>query len=93
MALSVSDIDFVAKTIHITKNLYNSVPGPTKTKAGVRRVPMPNILIKGLKDYLAYHDDDVDILFPSRVGTYINNSSRNGSILTSYSHSKSVILP
>lgn len=77
MALSVSDIDFAAKTIHITKNLYNSVPGPTKTKAGVRRVPMPNILIKDLKDYLAYHDDNIGILFPSRVGTYVNNSSRN----------------
>ena len=77
MALSVSDINFSERTISITKSLYNSVPGPTKTKAGTRRVPMPNTLIDILKDYIKYLDDDIDILFPTRGGTYLNNSTRN----------------
>ena len=77
MALLISDIDFDTLTISITKSLYNSVPGLTKTKAGVRRVPMPQILADTLQDYINNYHSDSPILFPSRVGTYINNSSRN----------------
>lgn len=78
MALTLSDINFAERTISITKSLYNSVPGATKTKAGVRRVPMPNVLVDVLTEYIEhYHDERTEILFPSRVGTYLNNSSRN----------------
>ena len=77
MALLMQDVDFDAMTISINKSLYNSVPGPTKTKAGVRRVPMPQILADILQDYINNYHRDSPILFPSRVGTYINNSSRN----------------
>ena len=76
MALTVQDLDFDALTISINKSLYNSVPGLTKTKAGVRRVPMPQVLANVLQDYLAHYHEG-DILFPTRVGTYVNNSSRN----------------
>ena len=78
MALTVQDLDLDAMTLSVNKSLYNSVPGPTKTRAGVRRVPMPQVLVDVLRNYLDhYHDDRTDILFPSRVGTYLNNSSRN----------------
>lgn len=77
MALTVSDIDFKGRTISISKSLYNGVPGLTKTKAGVRRIPMPDVLSSILCDYIDHYHGDVDVLFPSRVGTYLNNSSRN----------------
>lgn len=78
MALTVKDVDFGSRSILISKSLYNSVPGPTKTKAGTRRVPMPAVLADILGDYLTnYHDDTCEILFPTRVNTYVNNSSRN----------------
>lgn len=77
MALLVSDVSFDERTISITKNLYNGVAGPTKTKAGVRRVPMPDVLTDILKDYLDHYHIDSPILFPTRVGTYVNCSTRN----------------
>lgn len=77
MALSVSDINFAERTIYIHQSLYNGVPGQTKTKAGTRRVPMPNTLAEDLSDYIQHFHDNLDILFPTRVGTYINNSTRN----------------
>lgn len=76
MALTVQDLDFDALTISINKSLYNGVPGLTKTKAGVRRVPMPQVLADVLQDYLTHYHEG-EILFPTRVGTYVNNSSRN----------------
>ena len=77
MALLVSDIDFDSLTISINKNLYHGVAGQTKTKASVRRVPMPQPLVDDLTAYLATTHGDSDILFPTRVGTYVNNSTRN----------------
>jgi len=78
MALNVSDIDWAGHRIHITKTLFNNTVGPTKTKAGTRWVPMPQVLESCLQDYLNnYHDSSCQILFPSAVGTYVNNSSRN----------------
>lgn len=77
MALTVQDLDFDTLTISINKSLYNGVPGLTKTKAGVRRVPMPQVLADVLKDYLTNYHGESEILFPTRVGTYVNNSSRN----------------
>ena len=78
MALNVSDLDFENRRIHITKNLFNGTVGPTKTKAGTRWVPMPAPLETCLKDYLTnYHDSECQILLPSTVATYVNNSSRN----------------
>lgn len=77
MALTISDIDFEGRTVSISKSLYNGVPGLTKTKAGVRRIPMPDVLSSILCDYIDHYHSDVDVLFPSRVGTYLNNSSRN----------------
>ena len=76
MALNISDLDFAARTIRINKTLYNHVVGPTKTKAGDRRVPMPQVLMDILSDYLANYHLGGEILFPSSVGTYIAASSR-----------------
>ena len=77
MALTVQDLDFDTLTISINKSLYNGVPGLTKTKAGVRRVPMPQVLADDLKHYLTTTHIGSEILFPTRVGTYVNNSTRN----------------
>lgn len=77
MALTVQDLDFDTLTISINKSLYNGVPGLTKTKAGVRRVPMPQVLADDLTAYLTTTHIDSPILFPTRVGTYVNNSTRN----------------
>lgn len=77
MALTTSDIDFATRTIRISKTLYNITPGPTKTKAGNRHVPMPQVLIDILTDYLTNYHPGGDILFPSRAGTYIGTSSRD----------------
>lgn len=76
LALNVQDLDFSTMTIHITKSLYNGVPGLTKTKASVRRVPMPQPLADILRNYLDHYHDG-EILFPSRAGTYISNWGRN----------------
>ena len=77
MALLVSDINFDEMYISINKSLFNSVPGETKTKAGIRRIPMPQVLADILHDYIDNYHGDSPILFPTRVGTYVNNSNRN----------------
>lgn len=78
LALHVTDIDWENRRIHITKSLFDSTVGPTKTKAGTRWVPMPAVLEDCLYDYVEhYHDDSCQILFPSMVNTYIGTRGRH----------------
>lgn len=83
LGLSVEDVDFEKRTISITKSAYDGKVGPTKTKAGVRTVPMPDALVNVLKDYLdhyyighPYRQYGMDVpLFPNRNMTYLSGSS------------------
>ena len=57
LALRVSDFDFVNKKVCVNKTIIFKGNEPfveytPKTKAGIREIPMPDILIKRLKQYL-----------------------------------------
>lgn len=83
LGLSVEDVDFEKRTISITKSAYDGKVGPTKTKAGMRTVPMPDALVDVLRDYLdhyyighPYRQYGMDVpLFPNRNMTYLSGSS------------------
>ncbi len=78
LALNVSDIDLRHKKINVNKTLVTSkkvescLQDYTKTKAGMRQVPVPAPLFPILKDYVSGRSG---ILFTSRTGSYIGNGS------------------
>lgn len=58
LALRVSDLDFVNRKVCVNKTIVFKgntpfVEDTTKTKAGIREIPMPDMLIKSLKRYLS----------------------------------------
>lgn len=83
LGLAVEDVDFENRSISVSKSSYDGKIGPTKTKAGVRTVPMPDALHDILKDYLdhyyighPYRQYGMDVpLFPNRNMTYLADSS------------------
>lgn len=78
LALNVSDIDLSHKKINVNKTLVTSkkvescLQDYTKTKAGMRQVPIPTPLLPILTEYMREKDG---VLFTSRNGSYIGNGS------------------
>lgn len=78
LALNVSDVHFGENYIDITKTQSDKNIGPPKTKAGKRRVPMPDQLRTVLTDYIErYHPKDTPLLFPNTLGEYWMDSTVN----------------
>lgn len=82
LALTWKDIDFANKVIHINKQytMDNSTMRPifkdhTKTKAGIRVVPMPNELLKVLRVHYNVHKNK---------SPYVLHKQRDGSMLSSH---------
>lgn len=73
LALRVSDFDFVNKKVYVNKTVIFKgntpfVKDTTKTKAGIREIPMPDMLIKSLKQYLN-ESSNVSYLFTQITNT------------------------
>lgn len=81
LALNVSDIDFKKKRIEVSKTLVTSkklsdcLQDYTKTTAGKRYIPIPNVLLNILLEYTA---EKSGILFKSNTDNYIGLGSFNG---------------
>lgn len=68
LALDAADVDLKGKVISISKNNADGHIGPPKTKAAVRKVPMPDPLVGILSDYLKQYHSGEGLLFPSVYG-------------------------
>lgn len=78
LALSVSDIDFVNRKIHINKNLImkdkiSEIKPSPKTEAGNREIPIPDKLFNSLKKYISGIDSLY--LFTMQNGELVTKSS------------------
>ncbi len=56
-ALQVKDIDLSARAVNVSKTNVDGEIYPTKTKAGERKVPMPNVLTERTDAYIKEYTD------------------------------------
>ena len=79
LALTIADIDFETNKINVNKSLMfernKGVIKEPKSKAGYRKVPLPNKLSNELKQYI--HQLNGIQLFPMTKGGYMSMSSFN----------------
>jgi integrase len=73
LALSVSDLDFGRRTIHVCKSADDAtreIRRP-KTRNSTATLPMPSALEATLRNYLAHHwkPNPLNLLFPNKRGT------------------------
>jgi integrase len=73
LGLHVEDIDFDARTIKAQRSVFQGEAGPVKTKKGYRLIHVSSLAVNVLKAHLAGRP--TGIVFPSEVGTYINDSN------------------
>lgn len=80
LALSLDDLDFENKEIHIRHSAYNGTLGSPKSKASESSVPLPDELAKQLKAFLAgehYRKNPMNLLFANRkLRPYSDNKLR-----------------
>ena len=70
VALQRKDIDFKRKLISVSKTSVDGVIFPTKTKAGIRKIPMPSKLVDALSEYLhKYIEERPDVYLFSGNGS------------------------
>lgn len=77
LALTVRDIDFSHKIIHVHNSLFfkenEAALKCPKTKAGLRSIPIPEALLQSLKKYCEKHNSF--IIFEMSSGNYMTRSS------------------
>jgi integrase len=73
LALSVSDLDFGRRTIHVCKSADDATREirQPKTRNSTATLPMPSALEATLQNYLAHHwkPNPLNLLFPNKRGT------------------------
>src|SRR6516162_6666305 len=78
-ALTRADIDLDARTVRVTRQLYYHEKGfkfgPPKSKAGVRTVPFPELIVPDLRDHLQWVPFPVSLVFCSSTGTPLSHSN------------------
>lgn len=78
LALTVNDIDFINKKVHINKSLImtdekSEIKQSPKTEAGNRSIPLPDKLIESLKQHII--DINSAYIFAQHDGTPMSRSS------------------
>ena len=77
LALTIADIDLADKILTVNKSLYfevnNAYIKEPKSKAGYRKIPIPDKLVDELRVYIS--DLRNNILFPMNDGNYMTKSS------------------
>ena len=78
-ALTPADIDLDARTVRVTRQLYYHGPGysfaPPKSRAGVRVVSFPELIVPDIRDHLAWVPDSSPLVFTSSTGTPLRHSN------------------
>jgi integrase len=78
-ALTPADIDLDARTVRVTRQLYYHGPGysfaPPKSRAGVRVVSFPELIVPDIRDHLAWVPDSAPLVFTSSTGTPLRHSN------------------
>ena len=68
-----------ARTVRVTRQLYYHEKGfkfgPPKSKAGVRTVPFPELIVPDLQDHLEWVPFPVSLVFCSSTGTPLSHSN------------------
>lgn len=74
--LQVNDVDLEASTITVRGQLQDGQIQRTKTSAGMRTVPIPEIVASVLREHIARLPDmDVPLLFPTQRGCPVSKSN------------------
>jgi integrase len=78
-ALTPADIDLDARTVRVTRQLdYHRKGygfGPPKSKAGVRTVPFPELIVPDLCEHLRWVPSPVSFVFSSSTGSPLSHSN------------------
>jgi integrase len=78
-ALTPTDIDLDARTVRVTRQLdYHRKGygfGPPKSKAGVRTVPFPELIVPDLCEHLRWVPSPVSFVFSSSTGSPLSHSN------------------
>ena len=75
LALDVDDLQFGMGIVSVNKTNVDGRIGPPKTKSSNRRIPMPDPLVKTLKEYLSEYHPGEGLLFPNTLGRPMSFSS------------------
>jgi integrase len=78
-ALTPADIDLHALTVRVVRQLdYHDKGykfGPPKSKAGVRTVPFPGLIVPDLREHLHWVPSSVSLVFSSSTGSPLSHSN------------------
>jgi integrase len=78
-ALRPSDIDLDARTVKVTRQLQCHQAGhsfgPPKSRAGVRDVDFPDLIVPDLREHLAWLPSSVALVFTTSTGTPLSHSN------------------
>jgi len=78
-ALTPADIDLDARTVRVTRQLdYHRKGygfGPPKSKAGVRTVDFPDLIVPDLREHLRLVPSPVSLVFCTSTGTPLSHSN------------------
>jgi integrase len=78
-ALTPADIDLDERTVRVTRQLYYHDKGykfgPPKSKAGVRTVPFPELIVPDLREHLHWVPFSVSLVFSSTTGSPLSHSN------------------
>jgi integrase len=79
VALTPADIDLDARTVRVTRQLnYHEKGctfGPPKSRAGVRTVPFPELIVPDLREHLRWVPFPVSLVFATSPGTPLSHSN------------------
>jgi integrase len=79
VALTPSDIDLDARTVRVTRQLnYHGKGwtfGPPKSRAGVRTVSFPELIVPDLREHLRWVPFPVSLVFSTTAGTPLSHSN------------------
>ena len=78
-ALRPSDIDLDARTVKVTRQLHYHQAGhsfgPPKSRAGVRDVDFPDLIVPDLREHLAWLPSSTALVFTTSTGTPLAHSN------------------
>ena len=78
-ALTPGGIDLDARTVRVTRQLYYHERGfrfgPPKSKAGVRTVPFPELIVPDLREHMQWVPSARSLVFCSSTGTPLSHSN------------------
>jgi integrase len=73
LALRVEDVDLARATLSVRQSVYNNHVSTPKTRGSERKLPIPTLLGKAIRQWLRVRPNTSEWLFPSKARTPLNN--------------------